>query len=94
MTEANTERAYGGAVLPVAAGPVITPMTVSDPDGLAEIIGPLRNAGHAVHHVTLLASRDVLLRRRRTRLETTRARPRGNSIAFWTRCWHRSSPVT
>ncbi|HXP20299.1 MAG TPA: AAA family ATPase [Streptosporangiaceae bacterium] len=59
-------------VLPVAAGPVISPMTVSDPDGLAEIIGPLRAAGHAVYHVTLLASRDVLLRRRRSRLETTR----------------------
>ncbi len=61
-----------GMVLPGAAGPVITPMTVFDPDGLAEIIDPLRAAGHAVHHVTLLASRDVLLRRRRARLETTR----------------------
>jgi len=61
-----------GAVLPVAAGPVITPMTVFDPDALAGIIGPLRAGGHAVHHVTLLASGDVLLRRRRSRLETTR----------------------
>jgi AAA domain-containing protein len=61
-----------GAVLPVAAGPVISPLTMSDPDGLAEIIGPLRAAGHAVHHVTLLASRDVLLHRRRSRLESTR----------------------
>ncbi len=61
-----------GAALPATAGAVITPMTVFDPDGLAEIIGPLRAAGHAVHHVTLLASRDVLLRRRRSRLETTR----------------------
>ena len=61
-----------GAVLPAASGPVITPMTVFDPDSLAEIIGPLRAAGHAVHHVALLASRDVLLSRRRSRLETTR----------------------
>ena len=58
-------RAGGGA-------PVIAPMTVSDPGALKAIIDPLRAAGHEVHHVTLLASRDVVLRRMRWRLESPR----------------------
>jgi hypothetical protein len=51
---------------------VIAPMTVFDPDALKAIIDPLRAAGHEVHHVTLLASRDVVLRRMRSRLESPR----------------------
>jgi predicted ABC-type ATPase len=53
-------------------GPVIAPQTVFDPDALRAIIDPLRAAGHEVHHVTLLASRDVVLRRMRSRLESPR----------------------
>jgi hypothetical protein len=52
--------------------PVIAPKTVFDPDALKAIIDPLRAAGHEVHHVTLLASRDVVLRRMRSRLESPR----------------------
>jgi len=52
--------------------PVIAPKTVFDPDALKAIIDPLRAAGHEVHHVTLLASRDVVLRRMRWRLESPR----------------------
>jgi hypothetical protein len=47
-------------------------MTVSDPGALKAIIDPLRAAGHEVHHVTLLASRDVVRRRMRSRLESPR----------------------
>jgi AAA domain len=54
------------------AGPVIAPMTVFDPDALRAIIDPLRAAGHEVQHVTLLASRDVVLRRMCSRLESPR----------------------
>jgi hypothetical protein len=58
---------HGGGV-----APVIAPKTVVDPDELKAIINPLRAAGHEVHHVTLLASRDVVLRRMRSRLESPR----------------------
>jgi hypothetical protein len=53
-------------------GPVIAPKTLIDPDALKAIIDPLRAAGHEVHHVTLLASRHVVLRRMRSRLESPR----------------------
>jgi hypothetical protein len=52
--------------------PVIAPMTVFDPGTLAAILDPLRAAGYEVHHVTLLASREVVLRRMRYRLESPR----------------------
>jgi AAA domain len=52
--------------------PVIAPMTVFDPDALKAILDPLRAAGHEVLHVTLLASRDVVRRRMRSRLESPR----------------------
>ena len=41
-------------------------------DLLKAILDPLRAAGHEVHHVTLLASRDVVRRRMRSRLESPR----------------------
>ena len=53
-------------------GPVIVAKAVFDPEALKAIIDPLRAAGHEVHHVTLLASRDVVLRRMRSRLESPR----------------------
>ncbi len=47
-------------------------------------------AGHSDAWVAWLASGRCHARAWRQR----GARPRGNSIASWTRCWHRSSPVT
>ncbi|MEU9983325.1 AAA family ATPase [Streptomyces sp. NPDC050856] len=44
-------------------GPVIAPMTLTDPGYFAETVGRLRDAGHAVHHVALLAERETVLRR-------------------------------
>ncbi|MET9662192.1 AAA family ATPase [Streptomyces sp. NPDC006510] len=44
-------------------GPVIAPMTLVDPGYFAEIVGRLRDDGHTVHHVALLAERATVLRR-------------------------------
>ncbi|OKK02831.1 TmrB [Streptomyces sp. CB03234] len=44
-------------------GPVIAPMTLTDPAYFDEIVGRLRAAGHRVHHVALLAERETVLRR-------------------------------
>ncbi|MFV0128491.1 AAA family ATPase [Streptomyces sp. HMX112] len=44
-------------------GPVIAPMTLTDPGYFAETVGRLRDAGHPVHHVALLAERETVLRR-------------------------------
>src|SRR4051794_975865 len=44
-------------------GPVIVPMTITDPDHHEELTGRLRAAGHDVHHFALLAARETLLRR-------------------------------
>lgn len=49
-------------------GPVLAPMTLVVPAYFAEIIGRLRGAGHAVHHVALLADRAVVLRRLQERV--------------------------
>jgi hypothetical protein len=48
-------------------GPVIAPMTLVRPDYFAEIVGRLRDDGHDVHHVALLAERATVLRRLRER---------------------------
>ncbi|MEV0342357.1 AAA family ATPase [Nocardia sp. NPDC050713] len=48
-------------------GPVFAPMTVVEPKYLAEILDPLRERGHEVHHFALLAQREVVLRRLRER---------------------------
>lgn len=48
-------------------GPVIAPMTLVDPTYFDEVVGALRRAGHEVHHVALLAPRDVVLERLRRR---------------------------
>jgi chloramphenicol 3-O-phosphotransferase len=61
------------AVLDVADrfnGPVIVPMTVARREYFAEIIEAIR-ARHALHHFTLLASRDEILRREATRPDDT-----------------------
>ena len=48
-------------------GVVIAPMTVTDPGHFAETVGRLRELGHDVHHFTLLAERETVLRRLRAR---------------------------
>ncbi|MFJ5927018.1 AAA family ATPase [Kitasatospora sp. NPDC092948] len=44
-------------------GPVIVPMTVTEPAYFAETVGRLRELGHDVRHFTLLADRGTVLRR-------------------------------
>jgi len=48
-------------------GPVLAPMTLTDPAYAAEILDTLRGRGHEVHHVALLADRAVVLERLRRR---------------------------
>jgi hypothetical protein len=49
-------------------GPVIAPMTVTDPAYFDEIVGGLRAAGHDARHFSLLADREVVLQRLRERV--------------------------
>jgi hypothetical protein len=44
-------------------GPIIVPMTVTNPQYLAETVGRLREDGHDVRHFSLLAERATVLRR-------------------------------
>lgn len=53
-------------------GTIVVPQTLTDPDLLAEIVLPLRAAGHDVRHVALVASTQELRRRLRLRGETSR----------------------
>ncbi|MFJ6075863.1 AAA family ATPase [Streptomyces sp. NPDC093065] len=48
-------------------GVVVAPMTVTDSGYFAETVGRLRELGHDVHHFTLLAERETVLRRLRER---------------------------
>ena len=48
-------------------GPVIAPMTVTDPTYYKETVGRLRDMDHEVHHFSLLARRETVLKRLRTR---------------------------
>ncbi|MEU6864940.1 AAA family ATPase [Streptomyces sp. NPDC046876] len=48
-------------------GPVLVPMTVTEPRYLDETVGRLRGAGHDVRHFALLAERETVLRRLRER---------------------------
>jgi hypothetical protein len=48
-------------------GVVIAPMTVTDSGYFAETVGRLGELGHDVHHFTLLAQRETVLRRLRER---------------------------
>ncbi|PPF54710.1 hypothetical protein C5B94_07175 [Clavibacter michiganensis] len=66
------EPAVTGILLDVLArhpGDVIVPMALVDAGRHARMLGALRDAGHDVRHVTLLASDETVLRRLRTRLE-------------------------
>ncbi len=49
------------------AGAIIVPMTVVNPLYYDQTVGALRREGLQVHHFTLLASRDTILRRLRCR---------------------------
>ncbi|MFC9295835.1 AAA family ATPase [Streptomyces sp. NPDC057011] len=48
-------------------GPVLVPMTVTEPAYFAETVGRLREHGHEVRHFALLAERETVLRRLRER---------------------------
>ncbi|WP_031517286.1 AAA family ATPase [Streptomyces sp. NRRL F-5123] len=58
-------------VLDIAAtrhpGAVIVPMTVVEPGYFAETVGRLRDRGHDVRHFALLAERETVVRRLRSR---------------------------
>lgn len=54
-------------VLTPHAGTVIAPMTLIEPHYFEEIIGRLRERGHDVRHLALLARRDTVLHRLRER---------------------------
>lgn len=56
-------------------GPVIVPMTVANPKYLRETVGALRADGFEVHHFTLLASRETILKRLSRRLDGPRSWP-------------------
>jgi hypothetical protein len=48
-------------------GPVIAPMTVTEPKYFEETVGRLQSMGHEVHHFSLLARRETVLKRLRER---------------------------
>lgn len=48
-------------------GPVIVPMTVVEPAYFRQTVGRLRERGHEVRHFTLLAARETVVGRLRTR---------------------------
>jgi len=50
-------------------GIIIVPMTIVNPQYFAEIVGKLQQCGIEVWHFTLCASKEVLLKRLRTRAE-------------------------
>ncbi|MBP2476889.1 hypothetical protein JOF53_005761 [Crossiella equi] len=60
-----------GTVARRVRGTVLVPMTLVNPQYFEEVVGGLRADGHEVGHYTLVVpSRDVLLRRLRSRGET------------------------
>ena len=58
-----------GRNLTHSPAPLVVPMTLVNPRYFEEIVGGLRREGHDVRHVALLASRETLLRRLRSRGE-------------------------
>jgi len=53
--------------LGLSQGVTLVPMTLVNPVYFGEIVGRLREDGHTVHHVALMASHETLLRRLRSR---------------------------
>jgi hypothetical protein len=47
--------------------PILVPMTVINPTYFEETVGQLRSKGHEVHHFSLLARRETVLKRLRER---------------------------
>jgi AAA domain len=56
-----------GLALERGAGPVVAPMTLVNETYFDEVLGELRRAGYDVHHVALLAPREVVIERLRRR---------------------------
>ncbi|GGG81852.1 AAA family ATPase [Paenibacillus radicis (ex Gao et al. 2016)] len=56
-------------------GPIIIPMTIVSPEYFQEIIGKLQSDGADIHHFTLWASKDVLLKRLKGRGERKNSWP-------------------
>nr|WP_284141441.1 AAA family ATPase [Virgibacillus sp. LDC-1] len=54
-------------------GPIIVPMTLTNPSYFNEIIGKLRRDGRNVHHFALMASPQTIAKRLRKRLEGSRS---------------------
>ncbi|CAI6085080.1 hypothetical protein [Cohnella rhizoplanae] len=54
-------------------GPIIVPMTIVSEVYMREIVGALRESGIRVDHCALIASRETLLRRLRSRWDGERS---------------------
>ncbi|MER6117001.1 AAA family ATPase [Streptomyces sp. NPDC001743] len=67
-------------------GTVIAPMTLVDAGYFAEIVGRLREDGHAVHHFALLAERATVLSRLRERGLGPTARRESFAVAKLDHC--------
>lgn len=61
------------------AGEIIVPMTVVNPFYYEQTVGMLRKEGFQVHHFTLLASRNTVLRRLRRRGDGSSLLGRGST---------------
>lgn len=69
-------------------GPVFAPMTVVDQNYLAEILDPLREKGHEVHHFALLAQRAEVVRRLRERgFGHVVQKVTGREVPLWRESW-------
>ena len=51
-------------------GAIVVPMTLVNPAYFGEIVGELRHVGHDVRHIALMASRETLVNRLRSRQPT------------------------
>lgn len=56
-----------GLALERGAGPIIAPMTLVDETYFDQVLGELRRSSHDVHHVALMAPREVVIERLRRR---------------------------
>ena len=72
-------------------GIIIVPMTITNDQYFHDIISRLRQDGRTIHHFTLLASKETLLKRLRTRAEGKTPGPQNKSTAASTACLIASS---
>lgn len=61
-------------------GPILAPMTVIEPNYFEETVGRLRTMGHEVHHFSLLARRETVLKRLRSRGAVHAVRSAGGKL--------------